>query len=118
MSSQETTNCTARSIVRFPDGSVLSVVPFMAAPLLGRDEWLARWMKVREEVRRTIPGSYSQSYTNAAEEHFKDYQARHGRCHDCNVRDGGFHHPGCDAERCPRCDGQLIGCGCLDERGE
>lgn len=37
------------------------------------------------------------------------------RCHDCNIADGGFHHPGCDMERCPRCNGQLIGCGCLDD---
>ena len=49
------------------------------------------------------------------------------RCHDCGVAPGGFHHPGCDMERCPRCPpytdprngvsygGQLISCGCLDE---
>ena len=37
------------------------------------------------------------------------------RCHDCLVAPGGFHHPGCDMEECPRCGGQLISCGCLDE---
>ena len=37
------------------------------------------------------------------------------RCHDCNVAVGGFHHPGCDMEECPRCGGQLISCGCLDD---
>lgn len=36
-----------------------------------------------------------------------------GRCADCNVVDGGLHHPGCDNEACPRCGGQLITCGCL-----
>lgn len=28
---------------------------------------------------------------------------------------GAHNHPGCDAEKCPRCQGQLIACGCLDE---
>lgn len=36
-----------------------------------------------------------------------------GRCHDCGVKTGGYHHPGCDWERCPRCGGQVIGnCDC------
>ena len=41
-----------------------------------------------------------------------------GRCHDCNIVHGGKHHPGCDVELCPRCDGQLISCGCLDKGDE
>lgn len=45
-----------------------------------------------------------------------DYGDAEQRCHDCNILRGGFHHPGCDMERCPRCGGrQLISCGCLDE---
>ena len=36
-------------------------------------------------------------------------------CHDCGTPKGGFHHPPCDAEECPRCHGQLIACGCLDD---
>lgn len=36
-------------------------------------------------------------------------------CHDCGVRLGGYHHFGCDWERCPRCGGQLIFCGCTEE---
>ena len=52
------------------------------------------------------------------------YAGPRARCHDCNVTIGGTHHPGCDAERCPRCleegDGnqQLISCGCLDSEEE
>lgn len=41
-----------------------------------------------------------------------------GRCRDCGVAKGGMHHPGCFAECCPRCGGQLVGCGCLSEDEE
>ena len=36
------------------------------------------------------------------------------RCHDCGIinKKGNYHHPGCDMERCPKCKGQLISCGC------
>lgn len=34
------------------------------------------------------------------------------RCPDCNIASGGYHHPGCDMERCPRCGEQLISCDC------
>lgn len=44
-----------------------------------------------------------------------DYGGEAQRCHDCNIRPGGYHHPGCDMETCPRCQGQMIGCGCLSD---
>lgn len=36
------------------------------------------------------------------------------RCHDCGIENkiGNIHHWGCDMERCPKCNGQLISCGC------
>ena len=34
-------------------------------------------------------------------------------CHDCGVMEGEIHHYGCDMERCPFCDRQLLGCGCI-----
>jgi len=37
------------------------------------------------------------------------------RCHDCNIVNGFVHHFGCDMERCPKCDGQLISCDCISK---
>jgi len=39
------------------------------------------------------------------------------RCHDCGVKLDKFHHLGCDMERCPKCGGQLIACGCWHDDG-
>jgi hypothetical protein len=36
-------------------------------------------------------------------------------CHDCGVTRGQLHHYGCDAELCPRCGGQALGCACFGE---
>lgn len=33
-------------------------------------------------------------------------------CHGCAVLKGEYHVPGCDAEQCPVCGGQALGCAC------
>lgn len=33
-------------------------------------------------------------------------------CHDCGAKEGEYHLPGCDMEKCPFCGGQLISCNC------
>lgn len=49
---------------------------------------------------------------------FRDtkYFDKNKRCHDCNIlnKKGNMHHLGCDVERCPKCKGQLISCGCFE----
>ena len=50
------------------------------------------------------------------EDDFEHYGHSLGdRCHDCGAVAPGYHHPGCDMERCPACNNQLISCGCLEE---
>jgi hypothetical protein len=34
-------------------------------------------------------------------------------CGDCGTSPGGVHHRYCDQERCPKCRGQIITCGCV-----
>ncbi len=48
------------------------------------------------------------------EEELARGRQHHQRCPDCGVALGGFHHPACDMEECPRCHGQLLSCGCAD----
>ena len=48
------------------------------------------------------------------EEEFARGGQAHQRCPDCGVAQGGFHHPACDIEECPRCHRQLLSCGCAD----
>ena len=37
---------------------------------------------------------------------------RNSNCGDCGTPRGGFHHPGCYFERCPRCYGLASKCFC------
>lgn len=48
----------------------------------------------------------------------KHYNESTGRCHDCNAKHGQFHHLGCDVETCPKCNQQLLMCGCLTNEEE
>lgn len=39
-------------------------------------------------------------------------RSRGKACDDCGVSPCGWHHLGCDLQRCPMCRGQLLSCGC------
>lgn len=43
---------------------------------------------------------------------YPDFETR--PCHDCKAPPGALHHPGCDDEVCPYCEGQAISCNCTD----
>ena len=47
-----------------------------------------------------------------------DWGAGRRPCHDCAVLKGELHVPGCDAERCPCCGGQVISCECAYDGDE
>lgn len=47
----------------------------------------------------------------------KNYQTSMHYCHDCGALIGRQHHPNCDMERCPRCEGQLLSCRCPQVAG-
>ena len=57
-----------------------------------------------EDYLRIPVGDEGDLYYGIADEGF--------RCHDCNAAYGEYHHAGCDAETCPKCHEQLIGCDC------
>lgn len=61
--------------------------------------------------------SCTHRYIQYGDEYFErntTYFDKNDKCHDCGIsnKEGNVHHMGCDMERCPRCEGQLIGCGC------
>lgn len=105
MTDPQIATCEGNLAVAFPDGASLPSVPFAPDPRLSTEEWMAQWRAL----------SASGDTEEAALGRCAEYQARWGRCPDCAVSPGGRHHPGCDGECCPRCGGQLIGCGCLGD---
>lgn len=56
-------------------------------------------------------------FANLPERWF-DWLRAFDKCPDCGVSQGEAHDHGCDEERCGKCGGQWIACGCNDPEGE
>jgi len=99
MLDERVTTCKANTVVVFPDKARLPAVPY----------------GVYYALARLKPGSiWTDFYISLIRQGHKDAE----RCSDCSVGVGGYHHPGCDKERCPRCEEFLFSCGCLDDEEE
>lgn len=83
---------------------------------MGRCEWCGQDMATADECT----GNKKVEFPDGTQMCSVPYDSANGpRCPDCNVLSGRSHHPGCDAELCPRCDIKvpLISCGCLYDDG-
>ena len=79
------------------------------------DEWMARgWPERIQQAQKTptyeIGGKSYRRIPYGKEP--DDWNADRLTCHDCCVRKGQLHVPGCDVECCPRCRGQAMCCDC------
>lgn len=89
MTDRSITSCSGNDKINFPDGTSYPSIPYDL-----KSEHIELKIKL---------------------EFISDEWYENHRCHDCGIGKGGKHHPGCDMEKCPKCGGQLISCGCLGE---
>jgi hypothetical protein len=74
-------------------------------------DWPER-IRLAQEIRTCRPNGVEVPRVAYGSER-EDWGADDHPCHDCAVVKGEFHVPGCDAERCPACGGQMwFGCEC------
>lgn len=104
-------SCTKKEIF-FPDGSVLPAIKYKAPTIKELEEDL----KIINRKEHPLPPKVRKIFDTQTRKIIKELKKKKPKikvtCHDCNVQDEGYHHPGCDMEICPKCGGQLITCLC------
>lgn len=86
----------------------LAKIPY-ARPKENRAKWQT-WQSKRVELSQRVKVYEIAGESYERESYNPDYEVE--SCHDCGVKRGMFHIPGCDMERCPKCRGQSISCDC------
>jgi hypothetical protein len=78
-----------------------------------RESWPADFQDAQELVALAFDGvDYPRIPYGDEREGWPEEMEILEHCHDCDVRTGELHLPGCDVERCPRCREQKITCPC------
>jgi hypothetical protein len=72
--------------------------------------WSEKIQEAQSQASWVIDGIEHPRVAYGSED--EDWGADQRPCDDCAVVKGQLHVPGCDAERCPVCGGQAIGCDC------
>jgi len=76
------------------------------------EAWKKRIARAQVEPAYLIGGIELERVAYGLEDDYDPESS--GPCPDCGVGRGQYHVPGCDAEECPRCRGQVLSCGCVD----
>lgn len=88
-------------------------------PRPGSGKWEAFWQTNMELSQRVRVYEIGVDYPRIPYGHESDWKAFNiippDTCHDCGVRLGMLHVPGCDVEQCPKCKWQAISCECNEE---